>query len=84
MMESWSYVTEEGTLLNFAVDLAVVILAKYREDMEAHVSEIFHTINSWLRIVKLSIADENASLTIVGKMILLTFGLIATRSSKKR
>lgn len=50
--------SKETTLIGFADDLAVAVIAKPSKDVELYGNETIHVIKAWLQIVKPDQADE--------------------------
>lgn len=66
-------VADEATLVSFADDLAIVIVAKFPEEVEVYATESAMAVKSWLE--KTGLTRGQFSLQIAGKEIRSVCGL---------
>lgn len=56
---------KDATLIVFAGNLAVIVVAKHPEVGEFYGNETIHDIKSWLQMVKLYLADETTEAVLI-------------------
>ena len=58
-------VPKEATIIGFADDLAVVVVAKQPEDVEMYANETISAIKAWLEMVQLDLAEQKTEAVLI-------------------
>lgn len=58
-------VTEEAPIIDFVVDLAVLVTAKHPEDVEVYATETVRVVMSWVERARLTLVAEKTKVVLI-------------------